>query len=364
MAADAVDRARPRSKQRQLGASDTVCERRAAYVYHNWPRTDHVISRAAILGTYIHEGLTTAAKREFGWLVEKRVADEEIRGTIDVVQLDHATARRLPRRLRPKVPADVTTVEDIKTKSVRRWDRVLRYGATEAELRQVHTYARVLRTHGFLAVDGQRALARLGPIPVERIRIRFIDRDSGEEHVQEIPYDPQRAEEARWWLQRITETKSPEDARRDFYGPGIDAVCDFCPFATACWGVPAAGRPVQANVVHTDADVAQKLADYTAAHEQWAAADRVKRFVRKAVDATPAGQYGSHVLGWRSSEGDHEEPDFRQIIELYDDLSVPIPTVPDKDRMVKALITAGIAVPIRKIRKAASRAISVSTAPK
>lgn len=236
VAADAIDRARPRSRQRQLGASDTACARRAAYKHHGWEPTDRVISAPAMLGTYIHEGLTTAARREFGWLVEKKVADATVRGSVDIVQLDRVTARKLPRRMRPRVAADANTVEDIKTRTVYRWDETVRYGASAAELRQVMTYARLLNSGGFEDADGQRVLARLGPVPVERIRLRFICRDNGEEHCQEVPYDPDIAEEAVWWLQRVTETEHPEQARRDFLGPGIDAACDYCPFATACWG--------------------------------------------------------------------------------------------------------------------------------
>ncbi|MFJ8430402.1 PD-(D/E)XK nuclease family protein [Kitasatospora sp. NPDC094019] len=359
VAADAVDQARPRSRQSQLGASDLVCERRGAYIYHGWARTDRVLSPAAMLGTYIHEGLTEAARREFGWLVEKRVADAVIRGSIDVVQLDQATARQLPSRLRPTVAADVTTVEDIKTRSSHRWDEVLRFGATAAELRQVMTYARLLNTVGFADVHGQRVLARIGPIRVERIRMRFINRDSGEEFVQEFPYDPEIAEEAVWWLERIAETTHPEQAPRTFYGPQIDAVCDYCPFATACWGAPAGGRPVQANIVHDDADVAAHLADYVDAHTQWSEADRVKKFVRKAVDATPEGRYGRNRLGWQGTDKEEVQPDMRAMIEIFDSVGARIPTVPDSDRMVKALVVAGIAVPTRKVTKKPTRRIDV-----
>ncbi|MEU8919529.1 hypothetical protein AB0D10_01160 [Kitasatospora sp. NPDC048545] len=362
VAADAIDRARPRSRQRQLGASDTACERRSAYKYHGWKPTDLVISPAAMLGTYIHEGLTTAARKEFGWLVEKKVADAAVRGSIDIVQLDRATARQLPRRMRPKVAADENTLEDIKTRTVYRWDETVRYGATAPELRQVMTYARLLNTGGFEDADGQRVLARLGPVRVEKIRLRFICRDNGEEFIQEVPYDPQIAEEAVWWLQRVAETEHPEQARRDFLGPGIDAACDYCPFATACWGSPADGRPVQSNLVHDDEDVAGHLADYVAAHRLWSDADKKKTFARKSVDASEAGRYGANTLGWAGKEKKEQQPDVRAMIELFDTLGAVIPTVPDVDRMVKALMTAGIAVPTRTVVKRTPRRIDVRAA--
>ncbi|MFI9157479.1 PD-(D/E)XK nuclease family protein [Kitasatospora aureofaciens] len=357
-AADAADARRPRSQQTQLGASDTVCERRAAYKHHGHPPTDHVHSPAAILGTYTHTGLTTAAKQEFNWLVERKVADAQVRGSIDIVQLDAPTARRLPSRLRPLIPAEAVTVEDIKTKSTWLWDNVLRYGATDAELRQVHLYADLLRTAGFEDRKGQQVIARLGPVPVERIRLRFINRDSGAEYVQEIDYDPARAEEARWWLDRVAETSSPEEARRDFNGPGLDAICDYCPFATACWGVPAPGRPAQTTLIRNDADIEKALADYVTAHQQWVAADRTKKLVRKMVDASPEARYGPNVLKW-GGENPVEEPDLEKMIELFDDAGLVVPLKDDLDQMVKLLKDAGLPVPMRPSRRKTARTIRI-----
>ncbi|MER5642034.1 PD-(D/E)XK nuclease family protein [Kitasatospora sp. NPDC002227] len=357
-AADLADSRRPRSRQTRLGASDTVCERRAAYILHGHPRTDHVVSPAAILGTYIHAGLTAAAKQEFGWLVERKVADTAVSGSVDIVQLDGATARKLPTRLRPKAPADAVTVEDIKTKTVWKWDDVLRYEATEAELRQVHLYADLVRTQGFEDRDGQRVLARLGPVDVRQIRLRFICRDNGEEHVQEIDFDPQRAEEARWWLDRVAETKSPEDGRRDFNGPGLDTVCDFCPFASACWGLPAPGRPVQTTLIHDDKDVEQALVDYVEAHGPFSASKRVKDLVRKMVDASAEGRYGPNVLKW-SGGNPVEKPDLAKMIEQFDDAGLAIPQMPDEAKMVKILTAAGLAVPMRETSRRSPRTIRI-----
>ncbi len=357
-AVEAADGRRPRSLQTQLGASDTVCERRAAYVLHGHPKTDHVFSRAAALGTIAHEGLTKAAKAEFGWLIESKVADPSIRGSVDIVQLDAATAKRLPTRLRPRVKADVVTVEDIKTKTIWKWDDVLRYGPTEAELRQVHLYADLLRTGGFEDRTGQRVLACLGPVDVQQIRLRFVCRDNGDEHLYEIPFDPQRAEEARWWLTRVSETKTPDEARRDFYGPGIDAACDYCPFVTACWGTPAPGRPAQTTLIHSDADVEQALIDYSAAHKPFSEAKRAKDFARKKVDASIAGRYGPNVLKW-GGENPVETPDLAKMIELFDDAGLRVPQTEDTAKMVKILQAAGLPVPMRDTGRKTARTIRV-----
>ncbi|WP_328404021.1 hypothetical protein OHS70_34315 [Streptomyces sp. NBC_00390] len=360
-AAHDVDARRPRSQQTQLGASDTVCGRRAAYILHGTPRTDRPDAKAAILGTYIHMGLLESARTEYGWLVERSVQDDTIRGHVDVVQIDDATAARLPKRHRPTVPSDVLTVEDIKTKSTYLWDRVVRYGATEAELRQVHLYAGLLADRGFQDVPGQRYLARLGPLNVRRIRFRFINRDNGSEHIQEIDYDPQRAVEARWWVDRVRETGHPEEMKRDFDGPGLAPICDHCPFLTACWPGTAPGVPVQAALIHDDGDRAQALIDYVRGHELTSSGDKIKKLARKKLDQSPAGIYGPNELSW-GGENDAEEPDVQAMVDLHELADIPVPMAPDADKMIKNLKAASLAVPMRKTGKKTARIIRVSPA--
>ncbi|MFI0912438.1 PD-(D/E)XK nuclease family protein [Streptomyces abikoensis] len=360
-AATAVDERRPRSRHRKLGASDTVCQRRAGYVVHQVPPTDKPDTRAAILGTYIHEGLLQSARSEFGWLVERVVSDERIRGHIDVVQLDEETASRLPKRHRPVEPADVLTVEDVKTKSSRVWDRVLRYGPTDAEVRQVLLYADLLRTTGFADVPGQRYLHRIGPLNVGRIRFRFVCRDTGEEHVDEFPFDPWLADQARWWVDRVLEADSPEELRRDHDGPGLPTktLCDFCPWASACWPGTAPGRPVQTMLVHDDQDRSQLLAAYVRDRERISAARKRQEVRRAMLDDSPAGVYGKNRLAWTGGN-DAQEPDVQALIDKFDEAELAVPMVPDVTRMVATARRGGVAVPMRRAMGKTPRAISVT----
>ncbi|MFI1436530.1 PD-(D/E)XK nuclease family protein [Streptomyces lydicus] len=360
-AAHDVDARRPRSLQTQLGASDTVCGRRAAYILHDVTPTDHADKRAAILGTFIHYGLLESARTEYGWLVERSVQDDLIRGHVDVVQLDAATAARLPARHRPVIPADVLTVEDVKTKSTYMWDRVLRYGATAAELRQVHLYAGALHEVGFENVPGQRYLSRLGPLDIGRIRFRFINRDSGAEHIQEIDFDPQRAAEAQWWVERVGETSDPEEMPRDFNGPGLDAICDYCPFRSLCWPGTAPGVPEQTALIHNDADREQALIDYVKGHELVSEGNRIKTFARKKLDQSPAGIYGPNRLSWRGGN-DEEKDDVEAMVDLHEVAGIAVPMKPDADRMVKNLKAAGLPVPRRKTGKKTAPVINVGPA--
>ncbi|MGW3827821.1 PD-(D/E)XK nuclease family protein [Streptomyces sp. NPDC005071] len=359
-AAHDVDARRPRSLQRQLGASDTVCERRAAYVLFAVTPSDWSEKRAAILGTYIHEGLLGAARTEYGWLVERAVADDTIRGHIDAVQLDQATAARVPARHRPKVAAEHgVTVEDVKTKSTYLWEKVRRYGPSAAELRQVYLYADLLRTTGFEDVRGQRYLAKLGPLEVARIRFRFVNRDNGEEHIEEFDFDPNEATRARWWVQRVRELKSPEEGRRDFDGPGLDAICDHCPFMTACWGLPESpGAAVQTVLIHDDADRTKALAEYVRGHELALQGTRMKALARKKVDLSPAGVYGANELVWTGGN-DVWSGDLQAMVDLHESAGLTVPMVPDEKRMVANLKEAGLAVPERKTAQKTPKTINV-----
>lgn len=363
-AAHAADARRPRSVQTQLGASDTICSRKAGYIMAGTERTNAGDKRAAILGTYIHQGLLEDARREYGWLIERTVTDATLRGHIDVVQLDAATAAKLPKRHRPIRPAEVVTVEDVKTKSSRVWDRVVRYGPTAAEMRQVLLYADLLRTAGFADVPGQRYLHRLGPIDVKRIRFRFVCRDSGEERIQEFDFDEWLAVEARWWVDRVLEADSPDDLRRDHDGPGLSVICDNCPFVESCWPGVAPGQPAQTTLVHDDEDRAKALAEYVRAHERYREGKRVKEKARAMLDNSPEGNYGDNHLGWGGGN-DKEETDVAAMVERFEDADLVVPMVPDEKAMIQILRRAGMVVPRRKAAgQKTARTIKVSRARK
>jgi hypothetical protein len=345
-AAHKVDARRPRSLQTKIGASDTVCARRAGYLLHGYTPTDGGEKRKAILGTWLHAGILAAAREEYGWVIERSVEDQTIKGHIDAVQLDSHTAARLPKRLRPLLPAQETTVEDVKTKSTYQWDNVLRYGASDAEIRQVLLYADLLRSEGFADVEGQRQLARLGPVDVGRIRFRFINRDSGDDHVQEVAYSAERARGARWWVQQVRSAQSPEDLPRTFQGPGLSAVCDHCPFKTACWGSVAAGRRPQSILIHDDAGRAAALAEYVEVSEQMKPLKDRLKLLRAKLDGSEAGVYGDNVLSW-SGGNPTKVDDVDAMVALYERAGLTVPMAPDAAAMKAQLKAANIPVPVR-----------------
>jgi hypothetical protein len=345
-AAHAADARRPRSKQTKIGASDTVCARRAGYLLHGRTPSDGGEKRKAILGTWLHEGALDAVRQEYGWIIERRVEDDTIRGHIDAVQLDGRTASRLPKRLRPSLPAEEVTVEDIKTKSPFQWDTILRYGASDAELRQVLLYADLLGTEGFADIKGQRQLARLGPLPVGRIRFRFINRDSGEDHVQEMPFTAERARGARWWVEQVRAAETPEDLPRTFAGPGLSVVCDNCPFKSACWGPAVAGRRPQSLLIHNDTERAKALAEYVELSAQIKPFKNRQKELRAQLDGSAEGVYGDNVLSW-SGGNPTKADDVDAMTTLFRKAGLPIPMAPDTAQMKAQLEAAGIPVPVR-----------------
>ncbi|MFE3196860.1 hypothetical protein [Embleya sp. NPDC059237] len=357
-----ADALRPRSLQTEIGPSDCVCERRAGYVLHRTPKTDQVDKRKALLGTIIHKGVLEPARTHFRWIVEREVTDGPMRGHPDIVQLDTTTARGLPWVMRPRIPAEVCTLEEVKSKPDYVWERVLAYGATRYEIRQATLYAGMLRENGFADIRGQKTIASLGPIAIERIRFRFIHRGTGEERVQEFAHDGRLLAEARWWVQRVRESERPEDLRRDFPGPGLSPMCDQCPFRTACWGGAPPGRAPQSVLVSTDAERIEAIAEYMRASADAAAATARRDFARAKVDGMEAGRYGDLDLSWRGGNP-QQGVDVEALVDWYELADLVVPLVPDVAEMKAVLKAAGIPIPRRPTGARTARQIHVAAVP-
>ncbi|MGW0899581.1 PD-(D/E)XK nuclease family protein, partial [Streptomyces goshikiensis] len=214
---------------------------------------------------------------------------------------------------------------------------------------------------GFADIPGQRYLHRLGPVAVERIRFRFVNRDTGEEFVEEFPFDPWLAAEARWWVERAIEAQTPEELRRDHDGPGLSAICDNCAFLSACWPDAPPGVPAQTLLISDDEDRARALDRYVRARERGREAEQVKKLVRAMVDASPEGNYGANHLGWEGGK-EKDEADVEAMVGVFEDADLPVPMVPDQEAMVRIMRRAGMTVPMRKAGKKSARSIKVSVA--
>src|ERR671933_778470 len=188
-----LDSRRARSRQRMIGASELgECRRRAAYRVARRRPTNTSTGLQAFLGTELHRGVLRALRRQYGGLTEVGLRGEEVKGRCDWW---HAGV-----------------VEDLKTTS----------------------------RFGFERVLNRRLPDGVGQ-DVEGLRLRYLSRDSGEDVVFEAEHDPALAAEAVLWLTDVyatVEAEGVDAVPRDGFGPGVDTMCDWCPFLDLCWGPP------------------------------------------------------------------------------------------------------------------------------
>lgn len=347
-AAKAVDGRRARSRQRKVGASDAAgCRRRAGYVHHRHPVTDpeNTTGLKAIAGTWFHAGALETMRRQWGALIEVGVETDTLRGRADAIHLPDDWREAAGLRAVPDSP-DVVEVEDVKTRDDARAVDVVRIrGPRRSELYQVHLYADALRRGALGRIDGRErrdersirtALEARGTVelPVERVRLRYMARtgDESAEFPYEQPFDPDIAGEAWQWVEQIAASTSPDQLPRDHDGPGLAMACDYCPFVTACWGAAGDVKP-QAQLIVTDADLAETLAEYDRQRALEAEAKAAKELARAKLDGTdaaiyvPTGEEGGFRLGWSGGRpvAATVEPDVDAMIALFEEGGVEVP---------------------------------------
>jgi hypothetical protein len=320
------DRARPRSRQRLLGPSSIgLCRRRAAYEVHGtWPTDLADNMHAAILGTWLHEGILRVLREQYGAWTELELTDGVLLGHADAYwapdHLNHQAAET-PR------PLDLGVVEDVKTKSTRALDVVVRQGPSQAEWFQIHLYAHLLRTGGLKDHPG---LPTGEPLPVDVVRLRYVGREYGQVVVHQRPYDEDVTKQALAWAEDVLASPEPEAMPRDLDGPGLSIICDNCQFKTACWNLDqlADDRAPQTVLAEDAPAITEALRAYADAAEVESAAKKRKAKARKMLDAADAGSYGAFKLSWSGGNPRPPEPDSEAMIRVLEGLGVGIPMRP------------------------------------
>jgi hypothetical protein len=294
---------RRRTKQRKVGPSDVgICRRQGAYKHLRVkPSNLDNSGMAAALGTWIHKGALAVLAAQYGCVIEAKVETDQIKGSVDSYYPDQFA------------------VDDLKTKSTYAMDSVRSRGPKRKELFQTHLYALLLR-------EGASKDKRLvGPQRVDTVRLRYVNRDNGDEWVYEQPYDERIAADAMFWLGEIQSCSNPEDMPRDQDGPGLSAECDWCPFLDLCWGPERPdGLARQTVLIRNDADAEAALIQYEQARAAEQAADAQKKKAKAMLEASEPGQYGGLVLGWSEPEA-KPKPDVERMLELFDKAGLEVP---------------------------------------
>lgn len=338
-----VDRMRPRSRQKVAGASDIgPCLRKAAFLRHRVEPTDEPgQNMSAILGTWIHAGALDALERVHGIFQEIPMEHPSklLRGHADTLWLGE---EHDPDGTAPGGVFEETTLEDTKTKADDRMlDTIRSYGPPPDEIRQVYTYVWLMSQFGTkVGRTGNRRklrwLKKLGPIRIDRVRLRYIARDRGEEYVWEERVDPARVKEARERFELVRDSTEPSELPREQRGPGLSYVCDSCPFRTACWGAGAVDEngvwPQSILVVEGETTNEEQVTKY----RQGMALEKDGKTLKETAKAILTGkvppatvgkvQFGdAGVVGWTGGNDRGMVEDVEKMRRIIVEAGVPVP---------------------------------------
>lgn len=248
----AFDTQRPRSRQSDagtIGVSDLhTCREKVRRTLLGMVQTDTTENWAALVGTYVDEGVKTARKAARPWLIH----DAEITVTLPngIVIPGHAD------EIDPQEPS----VTDLKTKA--ELAGVRRVGADEKERAQRHLYYLGAMQNGL--IDGDQGIVR-------NIYLDRSGRDS-HPHVEQEPFSMDVVYTAQAWLEdAVYAAEHGEEALKEW----PRTMCDrYCPFVTSCRGSETIVEEFLTG--HR----AQILAEFVSARDQRKTAEDVEAALR------------------------------------------------------------------------------------
>ena len=266
------DRRRPRSQQTEIGMSDIGgCERRAGYRMAGTVPSNAGGSMQAILGSAVHEAVADILLQ---LNVPGDIAETEVRfgGILGHFDRYHAAEK---------------LVVDVKTTSSRWLESIKVNGADYQHRWQVALYgAGLWKTHG---------------VPVERVRIDYIARDTGEEYnwpnLAGAPFDPRDVRDAMQWLNNVRSVPVGMLPRK--YLPD-SKFCGTCPFAGDCWEGAVVGRSPLSVIYLEDPDAEQRAEDLFQIRKQIKALKEQEVVLKGSLDAIRPDDGGRVQVGERT----------------------------------------------------------------
>lgn len=253
----AWDQTRARSQQTELGMSEVGgCRRRAGYRLAGVAPTNSGGSIQAVMGTAIH-AVVEGVFRELqaaGVIPAADLVEHEVRFAGVVGHLDRYDSVR-------------AEVDDTKSVAGRRLEYIRVNGPDRQHVWQSHLYA--------------AALIREGK-PVRGIVIDYIARDTGEDHQEPLPFDPEHVRDALAWLKYVRET--PLELLSRDYAP-TSAFCGGCPFRDLCWDGGVPNRDPRSVIYLDDPDAQAWARKLDEARADKADAARREEEAKGALDA-------------------------------------------------------------------------------
>lgn len=219
-------------------------------------------ARAALLGSYEHEGYLPALAKQFRTATVEQYTQMTAAGYTFTGSIDLATTM---------------AILDLKTVGEHRLQGVRRAGAAFQPAR--------VQVFGYILGEIQRGRE------VRYAIWLYMDRANGELQVIVEPVTNDRVMEV---IDRVTLIKDyaewdPMDAPAEEQGPGLSFVCDRCPWLKRCWGEDAAAKTVgaQANLLITDEDQLQALTELLEATQMTAHAKKLREFALAKLMRVP-----------------------------------------------------------------------------
>lgn len=268
-----ADRQRPRSQQREIGVSDLgSCRRRTGYKLAGIAPVNEHGSIQAVIGSAVHDMIAKVLQdgaAEEGDLVEEEVYFAGIKGHLD------------------RYEARSQTVCDVKTTSTRWLEHIRIHGPEHSHLWQVSVYA--------------AALVRRG-VPVKRVRIDYLVRDTGEEYQwpspEGKPLDAADVRDAMEWLAAVA--SAPVDMLPRDYEPE-SVYCLGCPFGGAdggiCWEGHVPERDRRSVLLVDDSDAAKWAQELFDAREARKAAEAREKRAKGVLDGVRPDDGGRVRVG-------------------------------------------------------------------
>lgn len=270
------DKGRARTQQVALGWSDVgVCRKRAGYRLGGYEPTNESASMQAMLGTAIHDAVAHAIDEvaDGDYLTEQEVSYAGVLGHLDRFHLVSKT------------------LIDVKSTSSRWLEHIKLHGPDDPNKMQLSGYAAGLIKAGH---------------DVQRIRIDYIARDTGEEYnwpsLEGAPVSTQWVREAVAWIQQVKETPLamlPRDHMPE------SPFCANCPFRDPCWEGHSADREPLKVLYTENPDAAAWAEELWQAKKARTDAEKIEKRCRGALEAIrPLGgtgrvQAGNHTLDFR-----------------------------------------------------------------